>query len=182
MQNYKKSITDLSIYELLQIGELTRDALLVCKGAGITFLSEIIEEHHFKFGYQNIRNCGRKKNAVLMAIYDKYRYYDIRPSLDRLNEHFSIELGNLSSAKTSILQKELELGMSSLSARSSTVLRHAMDSDPEKPILSFILDKSFDFLKLRNVGALTVIELEELRLKLIRLLNKLKASPDVGLL
>jgi len=176
MHDYNKTIVDPSVEELYDQGELTIKAFLVCKNADMFYLSEIIENYNIRFQYTLIRNCGSITNEVLMAAYNKYKYYQFIRGEGRLQNSVLLELNNLTNGKMYKLRSQIEIWLSCLSARSLTVLMRAGEQKKPYGVLEIILDKKFVFSHLRNAGPPTVKELEELRLNGIRLLITLKSS------
>lgn len=179
METNKKTEHDLSIEKLHKTGQISRLTLLVCRAAGITFLSEILE-YYFEYGHFNyIKTCGPKTSRELKRIFEKYKWYDLIDNPDRLKNDFNIELINLTADQMSKLQDYVDSSIASLNERARSALIKSVGwVYGHKDILSMILDKQIDFRKIRNVGSKSVKELEDLRIKCIRFINGMKSFQE----
>jgi hypothetical protein len=163
------TITDnMSIYELKIVEKLTVRSINVCEYNSLATINDIVKFYNENGTFLKLRNCGQKTNEELIHIAEKYNKYvplDNAVINDKIQvvDELDLIFDNLTTKQKIILNNLFNAKLSNLNVRAYNAVKVILNSNFSfsNYFLNAIKDKSFNFRNVRNVGANTILELNQ---------------------
>lgn len=137
----------------------------VCKYNSLESLSDIIRFYRENKSFDKLRNCGKKSNEELTELYNKYKnidfvFQEIYPI--KFENKFKLIISRLSRIQREVINSFIQVNTDSLSNRSRNAIKILLEDNLKiKNFADKILfADNFDVKKIRNVGDLSVTEIE----------------------
>ncbi len=179
---------DIEIDKLVLNKKISIRSSNACKGIGLNMLSEVISYFQEHKHFYKIQNCGAKSNDELVRLCE---YHIEEGTLELPIQNIPIDLEEiiaesnatkfeeLSSYKKAIFKQKLNFCILTLSNRARNGLVNYFNDLNSDEEIKKIISNATNFWSIRNIGEKSISELDELRVKLIKLLEDLSNTPDV---
>ena len=146
----------------------------ICMDIDLTTLADLINYYVQNKTFLNLRNCGRKTNAELIAICKTYNTNIEQEQIaEDVNSYITV-VDKLTAQQVKEFDSYIRFKAQSLSVRSYNGLNNFTKSQINLKKLVALLDPGFDLQSLKNIGQLSEVELHAF---LTDIRNKLN-SPD----
>ncbi|MFV5701854.1 sigma factor-like helix-turn-helix DNA-binding protein [Flavobacterium sp. XS2P12] len=155
----------MTIDEIYKNENISVRSYNVCRYNGLETLKEIIEFYRENRSFNKLRNCGKRSNEELTELYNKYKNIDFGFEANfqfKIENKFKIIISELSRNQREVINSFIQVNTNSLSIRSQNAIKALLEDNLKiKNFADKILfEDGFDVKKIRNVGALSVYELE----------------------
>ena len=179
---------DIEIDQLVINKKISIRSSNICKKIGLTNLSNIISYFLENKNFFKIQNCGVKSNDELVRLCENYIKQDnlLIPlnSITLTNVETNvitntIKFDELSSYKKVIFKKKMEFQILTLSNRARNGLVNYFNDLNFDETVKKIISNDTNFFLIRNIGEKSILELDNLREKLIMILEEISNLEDV---
>ncbi|WP_291102210.1 MULTISPECIES: hypothetical protein [unclassified Flavobacterium] len=155
----------MTIDEIYKNENISVRSYNVCRYNGLETLKEIIEFYRENRSFNKLRNCGKRSNEELTELYSKYKNIDFGFEENfqfKIENKFKIIISELSRNQREVINSFIQVNTNSLSIRSQNAIKALLEDNLKiKNFADKILfADNFDVKKIRNVGELSVSELE----------------------
>lgn len=155
----------MTIDEIYKNENISVRSYNVCKYNGLETLKEIIEFYRENRSFNKLRNCGKRSNEELTDLYSKYKNIDFGFEENfqfKIENKFKIIISELSRNQREVINSFIQVKTNSLSIRSQNAIKVLLEDNLK---IKNFADKilfidNFDVKKIRNIGDLSVYELE----------------------
>lgn len=155
----------MTIDEIYKNENISVRSYNVCRYNELDTLKEIIKFYRENKSFNKLRNCGKKSNEELTALYYKYKNIDF--GLDeiysaKIENKFKKIISELSRNQREVINSFIQINTNSLSIRSQNAIKAFLENNLK--IKNFgdkiLFEDGFEIKDLRNVGDRSVSELE----------------------
>lgn len=149
---------DILLEDLVKSYNLSARSYNVCEKFDLTTYNKILSHYKEHYTFLNLRTCGDRSNQELIKL-----CHSLKEQIKVPHNFYENFFGNLNAAKRIKINNFINEKYESLSIRSKNGLRYHLDNN--LCITNFIKEifanNNFNTERLRNIGAKSVIELNE---------------------
>ncbi|MBV4356304.1 hypothetical protein [Pinibacter aurantiacus] len=157
------SVEDISLEDLEKAGWISVKAIHVCKNNDINGLKDIISFYRKKGSFKYLRKCGTKIEKELSEICKNSGNQSVDGTIEEIKRRNEVKklIKQLTKDEIHATNKHIEHLLLGLSVRARNGLQSLFAETPSAiELAEIIYSPTFNFRTVRNIGAKTIVELD----------------------